>query len=140
MAIVHTLPIRVYYEDTDFSGVVYHANYLRFFERGRSELLRTLGLHHRALFEGTDGRARVGFVVRAMAVDFRKPARMDDVVNVETRMREVRGASARMDQRIVRDGAVLVAADVRVAVVAQGRAVRFPPEVKDALGRALNEA
>jgi acyl-CoA thioester hydrolase len=137
MPLVHTLPVRVYYEDTDFSGVVYHANYLRFFERGRSELLRDLGLHHRALFEGAYSGARVGFVVRAMRIEFKAPARMDDLVDVETEIREVRGASAHMDQRIRRDGAVLVTAHVRVAVVASGRAVRFPPEIREALLRAL---
>ena len=138
MATVHTLPIRIYYEDTDFSGVVYHANYLRFFERGRSEYLRTMGLDHRALFEGAAGTVPVGFVVRSMAVEFLAPARMDDIVMVETRMREVRGASAHLNQRIVRAGAVLVTADVRIAVVAGGRAVRFPPEIKHALVRGLD--
>ena len=137
MAAVHTLPIRVYYEDTDFSGVVYHANYLRFFERGRSEFLRTMGLHHRSLFEGRDGKAPIGFVVRSMAIEFQAPARMDDLVSVETQMLDVRGASARLTQRIRRIDAVLVSADVRVAMVAAGRAVRFPPEVRSALLRAL---
>lgn len=136
MAILHTIPIRVYYEDTDFSGVVYHANYLRFLERGRTEFLRSLGLHNRALFERGDGPP-FNFAVRAMQIEFIVPARMDDVVSVETHVRELRGASAQMAQRILRDGTILLTADVRVAGVSGGRAARFPPDVRQAFESAL---
>lgn len=119
----HRLAIRVYYEDTDFSGVVYHANYLRFLERGRTELLRATGIDQSMLHAETRGFA---FVVRRMAIDYLRPARMDDVIEVETTSREVRGASLRLSQRILRDGEVLVAAEVQVAAVAGGRPVRIP--------------
>ena len=78
--------MRVYYEDTDFSGAVYHANYLKFCERGRSDCLRLLGIHHHEM-HGTE-RRRMGFVVRRMDCDFLRPARIDDVLEVETRFRE----------------------------------------------------
>ncbi len=133
----HLFPIRVYYEDTDFSGAVYHANYLRFFERGRSECLRALGVHHRALFEGADGASPFAFVVRGISIEYLVPALMDDDLQVETRTAEVRGASARMAQRLLRRDTVLSTADVRVAAVSQGRAVRFPPNVRAAFERSL---
>ena len=129
----HRWPVRVYYEDTDFSGFVYHANYLRFLERGRSELLRSVGIAHRSLFEPQNGHASFGFVVRTMNIDFVAPAQMDDLLEVETCVREVRGASARMDQRILRNGQVLVSARVRVAAVSSGHATRFPPEIRAVL-------
>ena len=115
-------PIRVYYEDTDFSGVVYHASYLRFMERGRTEFLRALGV--------AQGPAQAsdapGFAVRAMAIEFLKPARMDDVLEIETCVTEVAGASIQMRQHVLRGADVLVAASVRVACVRAGRAVRLP--------------
>src|SRR5579863_9615586 len=81
----HHMQIRVYYEDTDFSGIVYHANYLRFMERGRTNYLRLIGADHRALFEAADREAPgFAFVVRSMAIEFLKPARMDDVLDVVT--------------------------------------------------------
>src|SRR5215204_6908630 len=90
----HILPVRVYYEDTDFSGVVYHASYLRFMERGRADYLRLLGTDHRALFEQTEQEAPgFAFVVRSMTIDFLKPARMDDVLTIATAPSEVKGAS-----------------------------------------------
>src|SRR6195256_4043813 len=85
----HTMPVRVYYEDTDFSGIVYHANYLRFMERGRTNYLRLIGADHRALFEETQKEAPgFAFVVRSMTIQFLKPARMDDVLAVETMPKE----------------------------------------------------
>ncbi len=81
----HLQPVRVYYEDTDFSGVVYHASYLRFMERGRTNYLRLLGADQRALFEEVAKEAPgFAFVVRSMQIDFRKPARMDDVLEIVT--------------------------------------------------------
>ena len=134
MMATHILPVRVYYEDTDFSGFVYHANYLRFMERGRSEFLREVGVRHRPLWD--EG---LGFIVRAMAIDFLKPALMDDVLRVESRVTEVGAASAHMEQRVLRGEEVLVTASVRVALVAKGRPARFPPDLRDAVRSALDD-
>ena len=123
----HRIPIRVYYEDTDFSGLVYHASHLRFMERGRTELLRELGIHQRALLEGEAG---FFFVVRAMNLDFRRPALMDDLLTVETRVEAIGGASLTLAQAVLRDGESLVTAKVTVAAVENGRARRLPPEVR----------
>jgi acyl-CoA thioester hydrolase len=120
----HKIQIRVYYEDTDFSGVVYHASYLRFLERGRTEFLRAHGIGHRAIFEG--GEASYYFAVRAMTLDFRKAALMDDLLCVETRIEAIGGASIEMAQAILRAGEVLVAAKAKIAVVAGGKAIRIP--------------
>lgn len=119
------LPLRVYYEDTDFSGSVYHASYLRFLERGRTELLRARGVDQSALFAGAAGVASY-FVVRAMSLDFLKPARMDDELIVETMIADLGGASIKMDQRIWRKQDILLAAKVKIALVAEGRAQRLP--------------
>ena len=121
---VHRLTVRVYYEDTDFSGVVYHANYLRFLERGRTETLRDAGLDHASLFAADPP---VALAVARMEIDFRRPARMDDLLDVETRVAAVAGASLTMHQRLLRGDDVLVDALVRVAAVSRGRATRLPP-------------
>jgi len=125
----HRIPIRVYYEDTDFSGLVYHASHLRFMERGRTELLRELGIQQRALLEGEAGGGFF-FVVRAMNLDFRRPALMDDLLTVETRVEAIGGASLTLAQAVLRDGESLVTAKVTVAAVENGRARRLPPEVR----------
>jgi acyl-CoA thioester hydrolase len=132
----HRFPVRVYYEDTDFSGLVYHASYLRFIERGRTELLRDLGIHQRALLEGEVGAA-LFFVVRALNVDFRRPALMDDLLIVETEVTEVAGASIGLAQRILREGDLLVSANVKVAAVENGKARRLPPDVRAKFEAAL---
>ena len=141
----HVMPVRVYYEDTDFSGIVYHANYLRFMERGRTNHLRLLGAHHRALFEEANAEAPgFAFVVRAMRLEFVKPARMDDVLAVVTAPEEVKGASITLNQRILRGDELLVEAHVRVACVCEGRAHPIPKALRTAMradqepsGRAL---
>ncbi|MGY4751698.1 tol-pal system-associated acyl-CoA thioesterase [Pannonibacter sp. Q-1] len=126
---VHVLPVRIYYEDTDFSGLVYHGSYVRFFERGRTELLRACGLHHAALADGSHGQPIV-FAVRDMVIRFVKPARIDDLLEVRTRLSEARGARLVLEQEIWRDGSLLVSAQVVVAVIlASGRPVRLPPEL-----------
>ena len=95
------MAVRVYYEDTDFSGVVYHASYLRFMERGRTNYLRLLGADQRALFEEAEQEAPgFAFVVRSMQIDFRKPARMDDLLEIVTTPSEVKGASIVLHQRV----------------------------------------
>src|SRR5207248_7363648 len=99
----HVMPVRVYYEDTDFSGVVYHANYLRFMERGRTNYLRLIGVGHRAMFEEAQKEAPgFAFVVRSLQIEFLKPARMDDVLEVVTVPVDVKGASIMLRQQIMR--------------------------------------
>lgn len=115
-----SLPIRVYWEDTDAGGVVYHAQYLAFMERARSEWLRSMGIDQITLREREDQV----FVVRAMDIDFRAPARLDDQLQVSVRLLECRGASFSLAQRIERDGVLLVEGKVRIAAV---RASDFRP-------------
>src|SRR5207247_6970429 len=127
----HYQPVRVYYEDTDFSGVVYHASYLRFMERGRTNYLRLLGADQRALFEETAKEAPgFAFVVRSMQIEFRRPARMDDVLDVQTETMEVKGASVTLTQRVMRGEDLLVEAQVRVAFVSGGRARPIPKALR----------
>src|ERR1700691_2007082 len=123
----HVLTVRVYYEDTDFTGIVYHASYLRFMERGRTNYLRMIGADHRALFEETAREAPgFAFVVRSMNIDFLKPARMDDVLDIVTETAEVKGASITLRQRVVRGDALLVESRVRVAFISGGRPRPIP--------------
>ena len=130
----HVMPVRVHYEDTDFSGVVYHANYLRFMERGRSNYLRLIGADQRALFEQAEQEAPgFAFVVRSMRIDFRKPARMDDVLDIVTEPQEVKGASVVLHQRVTRAGETLVEASVQVAFVSGGRARPIPKPLRAAM-------
>jgi acyl-CoA thioester hydrolase len=127
----HVLPVRVYFEDTDFSGLVYHASYVRWFERGRSDCLRLLGNDHRALISGDGGSEPAAFVVRRMSLEFLKPARIDEILEVETRVKEVRAASLVLDQRIVRYGMVLCEAAVMVALVSvSGKPLRISEAVR----------
>lgn len=130
----HYQPVRVYYEDTDFSGVVYHASYLRFMERGRTNYLRLIGADHRALFEETAKEAPgFAFVVRHMSIDFRKPARMDDVLAIVTEPSEVKGASVVLGQRVMRGDELLVEAKIQVAFVSGGRARPIPKPLRIAM-------
>jgi acyl-CoA thioester hydrolase len=130
----HHQPVRIYYEDTDFSGIVYHASYLRFMERGRTNYLRLLGADQRALFEQVKQEAPgFAFVVRSMQIDFRKPARMDDVLDVVTVPSEVKGASVVLHQQVNRDGELLVEATVQVAFVSGGRARPIPKPLRVAM-------
>ncbi len=118
----HRFSVRVYYEDTDFSGVVYHASYLRFMERGRTEMLRALGIEQAGL--------GFGFAVRAMQIDYLKPARMDDELTIETTTRNIGGATLDLDQRVLRGEEVLVTASVRIACIAEGRPARLPKDIR----------
>ncbi len=130
----HVLPVRVYYEDTDFTGIVYHASFLRFMERGRTEYMRRIGAGHRDLFEQAASEAPgFGFVVRSMRIDYRKPAHMDDVLEIVTEPGEVKGASVSLLQRVTREGEILVEAHVRVAFVAGGRARPIPKPLRIAM-------
>ena len=130
----HRQLVRVYYEDTDFSGIVYHASYLRFMERGRTNYLRLLGADQRALFEEVAKEAPgFAFVVRSMTIDFRKPARMDDVLEIMTVPLEVKGGSIVLHQRVTRDDELLVEATVQVAFVSDGRARPIPKALRTAM-------
>ena len=130
----HVMTVRVYYEDTDFSGIVYHANYLRFMERGRTNHLRLLGADHRALFaEAAQEAPGFAFVVRSMRIEFLKSARMDDVLDIITAPQEVKGASITLHQQILRGSELLVEADVRVAFVSDGRARPIPRALRLAM-------
>ena len=124
---IHVLPVRVYYEDTDFSGAVYHANYLKFCERARSDFLRLLGVHHSEL-HGT-----ASFVVRRMVCDFLNPALIDNLLEVETRFVEFAGARMELVQIVKRANEKLFEAQVTVALVdGQGKPKRLPPEMTKA--------
>ena len=130
----HHMQVRVYYEDTDFSGIVYHANYLRFMERGRSNYLRLLGADQRALFAEAETEAPgFAFVVRSMHLDFLKPAHMDDLLDIVTRPLDVRGASITLHQEVRRGSAVLLEATVKVAFISEGRAKPIPKPLRVAM-------
>ena len=129
----HRMTLRVYYEDTDAAGIVYHANYLKFAERGRTEMLRALGLAH----SGIAAETGILFTVRRLGADYRLPARLDDLLCVETRIVAIGGARVRLDQRVCRDGAVLAALDVLVACVGRdGRPRRLPAGLRAAFASA----
>jgi acyl-CoA thioester hydrolase len=127
----HHMQIRVYYEDTDFSGVVYHANYLRFMERGRTNHLRLMGAEQHSLFvEAEQETPGFAFVVRSMHLDFLKPARMDDLLDVVTWPVAVKGASITLAQEVRRGEEMLVQAKVRVAFISEGRAQPIPKALR----------
>lgn len=126
---VHVYPVRVFYEDTDAGGIVYHANYLRFMERGRSSMLRLAGWKQSELAEGQG----VAFAVRRMTIDFVAPAKLDDTLEVLTKIIDIRGASFAAAQWILRDGRKLVGAEVQVAAVTAGRAARLPSAMRQTL-------
>lgn len=133
----HVMPVRVYFEDTDFSGLVYHASYIRWCERGRSDFLRLIGNDHRGLIEGAE-REPAAFVVRRLTVEYLKPARIDDVLEVTTRVKERGAATLTLDQRVwrVSDGkpVELVQAEVMVVLVSQaGRVLRLSKFLTNAL-------
>ena len=119
----HRFPVRVYFEDTDLSGMVYHANYLRYMERARSDMLRVAGIDQRAVHEAGDG----AYAVASLNIRYAAPARLDDALLVVSRLTAARAASVSIHQRVMRDGVVLTHADVVVALVAaNGRPKRQP--------------
>ena len=124
--------IRVYYEDTDAGGIVYHANYLAFAERARTEMLRCLGLDHARLRANAD----VAFTVRRCAIDYRAPARLDDLLEIQTRLVRLGGASLDLDQRIVRGTQLLAQLDLRLAMLGPDlRVARLPRQLVGAFDR-----
>jgi acyl-CoA thioester hydrolase len=133
--ILHVLALRVYYEDTDFSGFVYHASYLRFMERARTEWLRALGIDQRSAFAASPP---LSFVVRHMEIDYRRPARMDDEIRVETSLLQTRGASLVLRQSVLREAELLVEAQVTVASLSGGRPTRLPKPVSTIMAAFRN--
>jgi len=132
---VHRLAVRVYYEDTDAAGIVYHANYLRFAERGRTEMLRSLGFGQRRLRQ----EEGVGFAVRRCRADYLAPARLDDALTVETRVAAIGAATLNLEQQIRRDDVTVAALDVLVACLGRdGRPRRLPPALRAAMSCRLN--
>ncbi|GBQ30347.1 tol-pal system-associated acyl-CoA thioesterase [Gluconacetobacter sacchari] len=127
----HSIPFRVYYEDTDAGGVVYHARYLAFAERARTEAIRGLGRSAFSLLE----EYGLAFVIHRAAIDYRRPLRLDDVVTVTTRLIELGSASCRLEQDFLLGDTNCAHLDVRLACVraADGRAARFPPLWHDLL-------
>lgn len=133
---VHVYPVRVYYEDTDVGGVVYYANYLKFAERARTEMLRLLGFPHKEMMEH-DGRA---FAVRRCEADYLRPARFDDSLEVHTGSIDMEAASLWLDQRVKRDGDDLAVLRVRLACIGRnGKPARLPDSLRSAL-KALTVA
>jgi acyl-CoA thioester hydrolase len=133
----HILPVRVYYEDTDVSGIVYHANYLRMMERGRSEFLRLAGIHHMVMMSGEEP---VAWTIRRMEIDYAKPARLDEDLEVHTRYRTLSGARLTGEQWVKRDGADLVTAKIEAALITMtGKPRRIPEEVRMKLKQYLDE-
>jgi acyl-CoA thioester hydrolase len=126
----HVLPVRVYFEDTDFSGLVYHASYVRWCERGRSDFLRLLGSEHRVLIEGAGGEP-AAFVVRRLDLEYLNPARIDDVIEVTTRVKSMTAATLVLAQSVSRDGQPLCEAEVTVVLVSVGgRVLRLSAALK----------
>jgi acyl-CoA thioester hydrolase len=136
----HVLPVRVYFEDTDFTGLVYHANFLKFCERGRSDFIRMLGIDHRSLANPQEGAPAV-FVVRRIEIDYLKPARIDEVLEVVTSCAEIGGATLVLSQEVKRDGVSLARARVSVVLVSEaGKPQRLGQLVRGALERFVNQA
>lgn len=131
----HRYAVRVYYEDTDLSGITYHANYLRWFERARSDLLRQLGIDQRSAIEAGDG----AYAVADLAISYRAPARLDDDILIETRCSQLRAASCQMEQRALRGDTVLAEANLRVGFVApDGRPARQPQAWREAFDKFID--
>jgi acyl-CoA thioester hydrolase len=127
----HVLPVRIYYEDTDFTGVVYHGAYVRFFERGRTDFLRLAGVGHAALLDRAEP---IAFTVTRLAVDFRRAARIDDALEVRTRYEAARGPRLFVRQRILRAESLIAEAEVEAACIdLAGRPRRPPKELVAAL-------
>lgn len=132
----HILPVRVYFEDTDAGGIVYHGTYVRWCERGRTDFLRLIGTDARRLIDGSESHDPAAFVVRRMSFDFAKPARMDEVLEVVTSVMELGGASVRLKQVVQRDGVRICEAEVTVVLVSvSGKPLRLSTAVRGAMER-----
>ncbi|MGA9657653.1 MAG: tol-pal system-associated acyl-CoA thioesterase [Asticcacaulis sp.] len=127
----HHLPVRIYYEDTDFSGVVYHANYLKFFERGRSDYMRLIGVHH---YELARREAPLAFAVAHMDIRFAAPVRIDEVIIIKSRLIHMSGASFTLEQSAERNAQLCTSATVQVACIdLKGRPKRLPKDLSEAI-------
>lgn len=136
--VTHCLPLRVQYEDTDLSGAVYHANYLKFMERGRSDYVRLIGIDQTALAAGSDG---IFFVVRDCAIAFLRPARLDERLQVRTRFTGNSGARLSCAQSVWRGAENLARADITLACAGKdGRPKRLPAIVRQAVADRLSDA
>lgn len=134
----HVLPVRVYFEDTDFSGLVYHTSYLRWCERGRSDLLRLLGVHHNELYQGIGGSEPAAFVLRHLEVDYLRPARIDDVLEVVTECAALGGAHITLAQHIRREDTVLCRVTVKVVLIGlSGKPQRLPAAIQQKMGERI---
>ena len=134
---VHRFPVRVYFEDTDLSGMAYHANYLRWFERARSDMLRLLGIDQRSAHESGEG----DYAVADLAIRYVAPARLDDVLTIETTALELRAASVRLLQRALRQDQLVAEMTVRVGFIApDGRPRRQPDAWRATFTRLIPEA
>ena len=132
----HSLQIRVYYEDTDLAGIVYYANYLRFIERARSEMVRAAGIDQTALKS-----AGLVFAVRRVEADYLSPARFDDLIEVRTKLTALKGASFTMAQEIWRDETLLFRADVTLVILTEtGRPGRLPADIRARVASLAAEA
>lgn len=132
----HVLPIRVYFEDTDAGGVAYHASYVRWAERGRTDFLRLLGTDARRMIDGTDSHEPAAFVVRRMNCEFLRPARMDDLLEVVTRVKALGGASVTLLQAVRSAGRNVFEAEVTVVLVAvSGKPLRLSQAIREAFER-----
>jgi len=133
---VHVLPIRVYYEDTDLSGVVYHANYLRYMERGRTEFFRLAGISKMA---GLEDEEPTAWAIRSIAVDYHRPARLDDIIHVRTRLTGLSGARMRALQRVVCGETLLVEGRIEACITTlTGKPRRLPKMVAETLAPFLS--
>ncbi len=131
----HVLPVRVYFEDTDAGGIAYHASYVRWCERGRTDFLRLLGTDSRRLIDGSASTEPAAFVVRRMTCDFLRPSRMDDILGIETRVKETGGASVTLLQTVKNASRPVFEATVTVVLVAvSGKPLRLPSHVRAAFG------
>lgn len=135
---VFTLPVRIYWEDTDAGGIVYHANYLRYMERARGEFLRSAGFEQRRMQEA----GMPVIVVADLSLKYRRPAKLDDLLTVKTRVKLIRAASVVFAQEVWRDDTLLVSAEVRCAAVdpEKGTPVTIPDALSEACCRMLAEA
>jgi len=135
----HILPVRVYFEDTDFSGLVYHTSYLRWCERGRSDYLRLAGIHHRELAAGAFAGESCAFAVRRIHADFLKPARIDEILEVHTSSGEITKASIVLNQTVLREGQPIFRLQAQcVLISANGRLLRLPAALTGLLPREGN--
>ena len=131
---VHKYPLQIFYEDTDFSGVVYHANYLRFFERARSCFLKLVGINHAELWD----QQNIAFAIKSMTIDYHSPAKIDDQLEIRTTYDDLKGARLKITQSCMRGSDILVSASCEAAcIAASGRPIRAPEHLKTSLAPYL---